>query len=280
MEQLDPSALQPTTNRWSVTSAQTIDIDGVRELAVAIVAGRLDVIRHEDPTTRVEVAQISGTNLEISLDNGVLTIEHRDQNAFGWLKRLGSMSNQRIILSIAVPAETAVRASTVSGEGLISGTNNSDLRTVSGSVIADGTTGPLRVDTVSGEAIVRDHRGPFTAKSVSGEVTASGELLDVRCKTVSGDLGLDFHGTPNSLELTSVSGDVTVRLPTEIGAVLDLKTVSGRIILDDQKFSGTGQKVRAHAGPTDLQLKISGNSVSGHISVLHRTSVYQTGVGA
>lgn len=264
---------ESTSNQWSVGSAQTIDVDNVRELRAAIIAGRVDVITHDEPTTRIEIAQISGTDLEISFDNGVLTIEHRDHNPLGWLKRLGTLSGQRIVLSIAVPAETAVRASTVSGEGLISGTTSSnELKTVSGSVMADGTRGSLEVDTVSGEIIVRNHWGRFGAKSVSGEITASGELLAVRAKTASGDLSFDFHGEPDSLDLNSVSGDVTVRLPSNVGAALDVKTVSGRIILDDQKFSGTGQKIRTSTGPQQPQLSISGSSVSGNISVLHQNA--------
>lgn len=271
MEQQNSPEYLPPAAHWSLDTAQTIDIDDVRELKVAIVGGRLDVITHDEPLTRIEVAQISGTNVEIELRGGVLQVEHRDQNPLGWLKRLGSMSNQRIILSIAVPASTPVRASTVSGEGLISGIRaDCELSTVSGSMIADGTSGNLDVDTVSGEIIVRGHAGQFGAKSVSGEITASGELYGVRAKTVSGDLGFDFHGFPDVLELTSVSGDVTVRVPAEIGAALDVKTVSGRVILDDQKFSGTGQKVKTSSGPASQQLRISGSSVSGDISVVHR----------
>ncbi|MDN5670278.1 MAG: DUF4097 family beta strand repeat-containing protein [Renibacterium salmoninarum] len=281
MEQQDPTEFVPPAAHWSLDSAQTIDIDDVRELKVAIVGGRLDVITHDEPVTRVEVAQISGTNLEIGLRNGVLHVEHRDQNPLGWLKRLSSMTNQRIIVSIAVPAGTPVRASTVNGEGLISGIQaDSELSTVSGSIIADGTRGDLEVDTVSGEIIVRGHSGRFGAKSVSGEITASGELMGVRAKTVSGDLGFDFHGSPDVLDLTSVSGDVTVRVPAAVGAALDLKTVSGRVILDDQKFTGTGQKVRTSSGPAQPQLRISGNSVSGDISVVHAIPAESEGTGA
>nr|WP_281360599.1 DUF4097 family beta strand repeat-containing protein [Psychromicrobium silvestre] len=209
--------------------------------------------------------------MNVSFHGGTLTVEHHDQNPMSWLKRIGSFGHQHIVLSIAVPAGTPVRASTVSGEGLISGTSgNSELKTVSGSVMADGTSGLLTTDTVSGEIIVRDHRGPFVAKSVGGEITASGELLNVRAKTISGDLSFDFQGSPNDLAMSSVSGDVTVRLPAEVGVALNVKSVSGRIIVDDQKYSGTNQRVETITGAEDRQLRLNGNSVSGNISIIHQ----------
>ena len=54
MEQQDPTEFVPSAAHWSLDSAQTIDIDDVRELKVAIVGGRLDVITHDEPVTRVD----------------------------------------------------------------------------------------------------------------------------------------------------------------------------------------------------------------------------------
>lgn len=38
---------------WSIDSPQTIDIDSVTRLRVAVVGGRVDVLVHEEPCVRL-----------------------------------------------------------------------------------------------------------------------------------------------------------------------------------------------------------------------------------
>ena len=133
-----------------------------------------------------------------------------------------------MVISIALPAGVEVEAGTVSGDGMVSGiSGHTRLNTVSGSVLADGTSGNLSVNTVSGEVIARNHHGVLTAKSVSGEVTASGEFSHIRANTVSGDLSFDLHGFTQDFGANSVSGDVTIRLPHDVGVDIIAKSASG-----------------------------------------------------
>ncbi|AJT41379.1 hypothetical protein UM93_07360 [Psychromicrobium lacuslunae] len=256
-------------SHWEIDAPQTIEVDEVRELRASIVRGRLDVITHQEASTRIEVAEISGTPLEVTLENGTLRIRHRDEDEIGWLKRLTGMKNHHAIVSIAVPAGISVLANTVSGEGLVSGTSaETSLKTVSGSLMSDDTSGSLTVDTVSGEIIVRNHRGPLVAGTVSGEITASGELQTVKAKSVSGDLSFDLKGIPEELSSNGVSGELTVRVPSGLGVQLDAKSVSGNIILDDQRFSGTSPNVRVNSGPESPRMQVHSKSVSGNISIV------------
>ncbi|MCU1552516.1 MAG: hypothetical protein JWM13_2 [Arthrobacter sp.] len=261
-------------NTWTVTGPQVIDVDGVRSLKLGIVRGRFDIVTHEEDVARIEVSEISGDPLTVSLVNGRLEVRHQLHGAQGWFKNLmGTVSNNSsnaVVISIALPPGVEVEAGTVSGDGLVSGiSGHSRLSTVSGSVLADGTSGELAVNTVSGEVIARNHRGVLTAKSVSGEVTASGEFSNIRANTVSGDLSFDLHGFTHDFGANSVSGDVTIRLPHDVGVDIVAKSASGAVIIDNQKYIQPGGTVQTIAGPDTQLMLVRTNSVSGKTSIFH-----------
>jgi DUF4097 and DUF4098 domain-containing protein YvlB len=254
---------------WSMTVPETLELDGVTEVKAILVRGRLDVITTNNPVTTVEVSEVSGQPLNVTFADGVLKIEHFDSG--NWLQKIVNFnSNARAVVSVAVPAGTAITAATVSGDGMVSGsTATTNLKTVTGSLLADATEGSLTAETVSGEIIVRDHSGPFNAKSVSGEITASGHLDAIRANTVSGNLSFDLYGAPADFSAKSVSGDVTMRLPDGVGVELSAKSTSGTILLDDDRYTGTGQSVRTASGPASPRVSVRTTSVSGNFSIVH-----------
>lgn len=259
---------------WTVTGPQTIDVDGVRSLKLGIVRGRFDIVTHEDPVVRLEVSEITGDPLAVSLTDGRLEVRHQLLGPQGWFKNLmGTVNNNStnsVVISIALPAGVDVEAGTVSGDGMVSGVSGrTRLNTVSGSVLSDSTAGELGVNTVSGEVIARDHRGVLTARSVSGEVTASGEFSNIRANTVSGDLSFDLHGFPQDFGANSVSGDVTIRLPHDVGVDVVAKSASGAVVIDDQKYMQPGGSVQTIAGPDAKLMLVRTNSVSGKTSIFH-----------
>jgi DUF4097 and DUF4098 domain-containing protein YvlB len=272
-------------NSWTVTSPQTIDVDGVESLKLGIVAGRFDVVTHEDTVTRIEVSEVHGDPLAITLDNGKLEIRHQLHGPQGWFKNfLGTVnqnSNNSVAISIAVPAAVRVEAGTVNGDGLVSGLNSETrLNTVAGSLMADGTSGILHVNTVSGEVIIRSHNGVLTAKSVSGEVTASGHFTNIRANTVSGNMSFDLKGYTRDFGANSVSGDVTLRLPGDVGVDIVAKSATGAVTIDDRQYTQPGGKVETIAGPDAQLMLVRTNSVSGRTSILHSLSGADSEAGA
>jgi DUF4097 and DUF4098 domain-containing protein YvlB len=261
-------------NSWTVTGPQVIDVDGVRSLKLGMVRGRFDVVTHADPVTRVEISEVHGDPVAVSLTEGRLEVRHQLHGPQGWFKNLmGTVnhnSNNSAVISIAVPAGVDVEAGTVSGDGLVSGiSGHTRLNTVSGSVMADGTAGELHVNTVSGEVIARNHDGVLTAKSVSGEVTASGRFSNIRANTVSGDMSFDLLSFTNDFGANSVSGDVTIRLPHDVGVDIVAKSASGVVVIDDHRYSQPGGKVETIAGPDGKLMLVRTNSVSGKTSIIH-----------
>jgi hypothetical protein len=259
---------------WTVTEPRIIDVDGVTSLKLGMVRGRFDIVTHSNTVARVEITEVQGDPVAVSIVDGRLEVRHQLHGPQGWFKNLmGTVnhnSNNSAVISIAVPEGVEVEAGTVSGDGLVSGTSGHiRLNTVSGSVMADGTTGDLHVNTVSGEVIARNHDGVLTAKSVSGEVTASGTFSHIRANTVSGDLSFDLLGFTQDFGANSVSGDLTIRLPYDVGVDIVAKSASGTLVIDNQQYSQPGGKVETIAGPDGKLMIVRTNSVSGKTSIFH-----------
>lgn len=264
---------------WSIDAPQTIDIDGVVQLDAECTAGRLDVLAHDVCFTRIEVTEVAGSPIHLSLDNGVLTLRHRS-TARGLLQRLldsGSFSASKVkdrsVVTVHVPSSVKVIASNVVGDCLVAGIR-ADVRagTVAGSILVDGTTGTLGIETVSGEAIVRNHTGAMGSESVSGDVTASGALRDVTASSVTGELALDLLVDPGTARVDTVSGSVRIRVPHGVGIELEAQTVTGSVHLNEQSFHGVAKKIHVNDGPATPRASIHTEGVSGHVAVFNAPS--------
>ncbi|UVJ38272.1 DUF4097 domain-containing protein [Arthrobacter sp. CJ23] len=269
-------------NNWTVTGPKTIDVDDVRSLKLGIVKGRFDIMTHEEPFARIEVSEIDGDPLSVSLVNGRLEVRHQLQGPQGWFRNLmdtvNNTSANTVVISIALPAGVDVESGTVSGDGMVSGVSGRcRLNTVSGSVLADGTRGELHVNTVSGDVIARNHDGVLTAKSVSGEVTASGRFSSIRATTVSGELSFDLHSYTHDFGANSVSGDLTIRLPHDVGVDIVAKSASGTLVIDDQMYAQAASKVQTIVGPDERLMLVRTNSVSGKTYIIHSEAVSGSG---
>ncbi len=260
------------TDSWVVDGPQVIEVDDVKWLRVGLVGGRADVVVHDEPVVRVEVHAVRGRPLEVTYRNGELRLGY-SFTLGAWEQFLDALTHfrgtDRADVTIAVPASVAVRLGTVSGEGLLAGVQeDSSVSTVSGSVVVDGTRGSLAARTVSGDIAVRAHTGPLALNTVSGEVAASGELSVVSAKTVSGRLTLDIASQTSSVTATSVSGDVTLRLPEGKGVRVTGQSVSGRVVVDGQEYGGRPGTRNVDVANGDGTCHIQVTTVSGNLTVL------------
>jgi DUF4097 and DUF4098 domain-containing protein YvlB len=261
-------------DQWEVAAPQTLEFDNVLSVSTGIIAGRVDILVHDESTARVEVSEVAGQPIDIRLVDGALHIVHSNGQARGWLgltsQVLLGKPKETAVISIAVPEGTAVALRTVSGDGLVCGTRDTSLDTVSGSIMADDTSGNLKVNTVSGEAIVRHHSGHLIVKTVSGEVTASGYCESIRTNSVSGAITLDLLGDPRDLAARTVSGDLTVRLPANVGVDVSASAVSGSLSVNSRRFTGHGKNTFVEPGSSNSMLTVRAHSVSGDVAIFHR----------
>jgi len=106
-----------------------------------------------------------------------------------------------------------------------------EVETLSGDITVQGARGDASIHTLSGDVTLDGARGNVEIETVSGDI----ELKDVvsrqiRTNSTSGDLSYD--GTIESggrYEFTTHSGELRLRLPSNVGAQLSLSTFSGEI---------------------------------------------------
>lgn len=259
---------------WTVTGPQSIDVDAVTSLKLGLVRGSFTITEHDDPSVRLQFSEVHGDPVAVSLNGGRLEVRHQLHGAQGWFKNLmetvNHNSDNSVAVTVAIPRGVEVEAGTVSGGGLASGISALvRLNTVSGAVTAENTSGELQVNTVSGQVSVRNHQGVLTAKSISGEVTASGHFTHVRTNTVSGHLEFNLLGYTQDFGSNSVSGDLAITLPADVGVDIVAKSAGGAVILDGSQCLPTNGKVETIAGP-DMQLMlVRTNSLSGKTTIMH-----------
>ncbi|MCU4749158.1 MULTISPECIES: DUF4097 family beta strand repeat-containing protein [unclassified Streptomyces] len=270
------------TSRWEVSGAQTLTLEEhpVRELRVRLVGGTVNVVGTSDPTAEVEITDVRGEPLIVEQEGGLLTVGYEDLpwQSFlkGWPKRPRKLMKREAVVSIRVPADCRLSAGTVSAAAVVSGlTTDAEVRGVTGQTTLVSLAGAVTADTVSGHVEAQSLGGPLAFTSVSGGLTVvEGRGASLRADTVSGELTLDLAppGDLADITITSVSGDVALRLPDHINAAVAGNTVSGAV-------SSAFPELASHGlwGPKQLTGvlgsgggRLTCSTVSGAITVLRR----------
>ncbi len=105
------------------------------------------------------------------------------------------------------------------------------LETLSGDIRLGGGSGSARVTTMSGDITLRGVRDEANVHTTSGDVLlAMDRAARVEVESISGDLTFDGSTTDDArLQLTTHSGDVTLRLPDNARGSIDLSTFNGEM---------------------------------------------------
>jgi DUF4097 and DUF4098 domain-containing protein YvlB len=272
--------------KWLIDGPKVIDLGPIRRLKVSLVRGQVDIVGHDEPTTRVEVHSVSGKDLRVSINDGVLEIDHPQLRWDNFIDVFRSFhGSARADVSILVPRDVALTLGVVSSSGLISGLrSDASISTVSGDLLIDGLTGDITLNAVNGELAIQNHTGRITAHTVNGEITASGAITQFSSDGVSGDVFLDISGAPELIRVNAVNGGVTARLEDGNAAEYRINTVGGRIQLDDVPVAGVHGSYTGKFGNLDRSfLEFRVNTVSGNVTVLHtgaaRPAAAATGKG-
>jgi hypothetical protein len=243
----------------SVRAGRTIEerrsADPRGDVEISNVSGAIELVGWE----RAEV-EVSGTvaenveRVDVTGDGAHTSIHVVSRSRGGW------GSDDEAHLTVHVPAKSAVRATLVSANVKLSGTQGDlELRTVSGNVNGEAG-GKLRADTVSGNITLDAHgAGTLEVSTVSGNIELRGGGGDVTVTTVSGDAKIEL-GTLGRGRFKSVSGDFGVGLSLDPEAQIEGESVSGVIRMeftsapaadfDVQSFSG---KIDSCFGPTPTE---------------------------
>jgi hypothetical protein len=203
-----------------------------------------------------------------------------------------NMHNISVDYEISVPAETAVRTRSGSGDQIVEGTHgNVDTQTGSGDVKVANLTGEIRLQTGSGNIRARQISGSVRGGTGSGDVEIEeASTGDIDLHTGSGNIKArgvqgSFHGETGSGDVTAEgtqngtwdirtgSGTVRVRLPANAALDADISTSSGSIDVGSPiemtvqgrvdssrreirgKVRGGGPLLRVHTGSGDIHIE-------------------------
>jgi hypothetical protein len=266
---------------WSVSEPQKLSFDDpVTALRVRVVNGTVNVVGTDEGSARLEVSELEGPPLIVTQKGGALTVAYGDLPWRGFLKWLDRNSRHRhAVVSLAVPAKTRVEVGVVGAGAVISGTQGrTDVRGVTGDTVLVALSGPVLAETVSGNLEAQALTGELRFHSVSGDLTViEGAASSVRAESVSGDMviDLDAEGLPTDMALTTVSGEIAIRLPHPADARVEANTTSGAVsnAFEDLRVSGQWgtKKITGTLGEGTGRLRAT--TVSGAIALLRRPPV-------
>jgi hypothetical protein len=266
-----------TMSEWSVAEPRKLSFDEpVSELHVRIVDGTVNVVGTDEGSARLEVSRIEGPPLVVTHRDGALTVAYEDLPWKGFLKWLDRKGWRRsAVVSLAVPAGTRVEVGVVSAAAVVSGLDGrAEVKGVSGDTTLVRLTGPVRTDTVSGNVEAQALTGDLRFNSVSGDLTVVEAGSSVKADSVSGSMivDLDPAGRPTDISLTSVSGEIAIRLPHPADAQVEANTASGSVsnAFEDLRVSGHwgSKRITGRLGTGSGSLKAT--TVSGSIALLRR----------
>ncbi|MEW2509504.1 DUF4097 family beta strand repeat-containing protein [Streptomyces sp. NPDC046870] len=262
---------------WSVTEPQKLTFDApLHDLQVRIVNGTVNVVGTDEGPARLEVSELEGPPLIVTRNGTTLTVAYEDLPWKGFLKWLDRKGWRRsAVVSLAVPADTRVEVGVVGAAAVVSGIHGpAVIRGVTGDTTLVGVSGPVRADTVSGNLEAQAVTGDLRYNSVSGDLTVvEGSGSSVRADTVSGSMIVDLDPDgPTDIGLTSVSGEIAIRLPHPADAEVEANTASGTIsnAFDGLRVRGQwgAHKITGRLGAGTGKLRAT--TVSGSIALLRR----------
>ncbi|MER7751248.1 DUF4097 family beta strand repeat-containing protein [Kitasatospora sp. NPDC097643] len=274
-------------NQWTVEGPERITVeDAVRALHVRVIDGTVNVVAAEGPA-RLEVTELRGDPLHVTLVDGVLTVTYKDINSWGefgdWLKSvnsvkgfLSSFKRKRVAgVTLTVPAGTDVKVGTVAAGTTVSGVSGHvSVQSASGDATLVGLTGRTDANTITGDVDAQSVAGQLKVNSVSGQLTVvAGRADKVQANAVTGAVTLDLDvAGPADVKVTTVSGPVVIRIPSLADAKVEAGSTSGDLSssFDELKLNSAWGAKKLSGQLGDGRGKLAVTTVSGAVTVLRR----------
>jgi Putative adhesin len=246
---------------WTIEAPTSLDFDDVTGLRVRLIAGSVAVLASDEKPT-LEVSNVSGDPLQVTYEDGVLTITHQNLSWEDLLKWLRPQRHSATV-TVTVPRNCPTQLGVVSANAVMCGLRaRASVKSVSGGITLDGVTGDVDANTVSGALEAQGVNGKLSFSTVSGDLTlADGWLERMDANAVSGDVTADVDLDPlGGMHVTTVSGEVTLRLPAEADTQVNLHSMSGDV---RSEFT----ELRRSSAPASHSVSGSLGAGSGHVSV-------------
>lgn len=271
---------------WTVTAPMALDFDEVSLLNVRLIGGTVAVLASggerppagqrpagepasgrgpaggTGPRASLAVTELSGRPLQVSHENGVLTVSYESLTWDGLLGLLAPRKDSATV-TITVPAGCPVQLGVLSASAVVAGLRaGAAVRGMSGDITLDGVTGDVSAETMSGEVAGCDLDGDIRFKSLSGGLTLAGGSVDsLTVETMSGQVTADVAlRDGGGMQVSTMSGEVTLRLPADSDARVGLRSASGPVRTEFETL-------RTAKAPAQHTVRGNLGAGNGHVSV-------------
>ena len=235
----------------------------VSGLVLKPARGSLDIQVTDTPAIQV---MVSGSDddaaaLKLNFADGIISME---QPAYGLSVHINANHWLQITVQLPRSWKGAVEANTISGMVKARGITGTDvkLESVTGQLQADNieamnlalhtTTGSIAASSLYGESL--------SLRSISGNVSVVNTAFrTIRLSNVSGQSELELNAPYETLEGSTISGDIRVWAPVAL-ADARVKTVTGRIRTGNVSLSDQGPKLSLSSVSATLEINNNQNS--------------------
>jgi DUF4097 and DUF4098 domain-containing protein YvlB len=216
-----PAAAQQTiTKRANVSADATIEVSNVQG-SVRVSAW------DKNEVELVAVLESDKDKLEFEATARIVRIEvDRPDGKYG-------RNREEAHLTVKVPRGARLIVDTVSADIAVAEVRGEqDLESVSGAVGTQAYDAPVKAASVSGDVTVTGTGGKAAVKTenVSGTATVTGVRGSLEGEVVSGEIHATIAAADN-IDVSSVSGNITVDAELTSTASVDMESVSGAITL-------------------------------------------------
>lgn len=211
-----------------------IPAEGLTGLDIHLVNGDVDI--RVVPDSAQVVLSGSTQQLHVRLrEDGVLSIRPDERTASAAFFSTRGLLSTDVVLLLPARHWDSVSIHTASGDIELHDpidTAALTVSTTSGDVDLCGISGPVQLSTASGDVELKGDYTELTARTASGDIDLRGAAQSIRCATASGDVELHLNALPHTLDASSKSGDIDLRIPDGLGFRLGFRTVSGDLWTD------------------------------------------------
>lgn len=232
-------------------------VDGVPDVDLSTFDGRIEVRGWDRSEVRVVVEKRAANRerleeIEIAIDQSGDRVRvaalRRDADGLRVTLSLGSnWRGARLIAS--VPHESNLHARTDDGRITVTDVSGTiEVSTDDGRIRGAGLRGSVRARTDDGSVRLQEIDGDVAVHSEDGSIHVSGVLAGLDASTEDGRIVIG--AAPGSVmsgdwDLQTEDGRVSVDLPDDFSALLDLATGDGRIRVDDRFGGNAGRGAEA-----------------------------------
>jgi len=235
---------------------------GVKTLIVRAKSGSLDIRGAQQETIAVrgeacasDAASLAAIKLVQTREGAslVLTVEIPEDSGSNW-----NNVQRALDLDITVPANLALQVQDSSGD--------TDIRGLA-SVIAQDSSGDLRIEAIAGNVVVNDSSGEIDVREVGGDVRIPADSSgDITARNVRGTVEIE-QDSSGSITLADIGGDAVVGVDSS--GDIEFERIAGSARVDRDSSGG----IEADDIGRDFIVRTDGSGGVSHDRVRGRVEI-------